>query len=441
MNWNPIEDLTSYSIRFFFCNCFDCQIFHLLDQLIISSLFTSCFYSRLFTETLNAHGPMDVADARIIEPINYLPESHQQKIRDCGGIKQFLMKSEQFVVQGNVVMLPDELHFQEIVKNVHHYLNGGKNDFNINDTKTPDFTFPSFNDSHLSFSEHNDLTPCPPIAPPMRSPIVEPIEQVAGHSSPETAAFQTKQTTNVQIKTETLPLKPSEGKTTDPQQIIFCENENVNKELRKFVEPLEKVGIPPTSQSIVNLITSMKLGESLGDSKLTDEQKEPLLRNVGHLLDQIEVRQVPKPILLDGKLSLQTANNEVKSSSSKSTSVNTEVNSVQPCKGQNGDSSPLLNTPPKHKRAGSSGSDFIVGVKTKGVQTQLQVKSKGVMTDSMPEPFKLEYMKTTQERDELQRKLQDITEKLNNIQRKHDQEVDKMKKKTQDMQSEKEVSI
>lgn len=438
---------------------------------------------------------MDVGDARIIEPVSFLPESHQQRIHDYGGIKEFLMRSEHFVVQGSVVMLPDELHFQEIVKNVNQLLNGGKKDLNNKDTITPQFTFPSFNDVPLNFPEHNDITPCPPIAPPLRVPSVCPFDELATHESPighlSSSSSETTITTSVPeikpvdglvqsetstapkvqptfsngqtaqtslpkektmsangqttpIKVPTLPVKveitasPAKKTTTDPKQIIFCDNENINKELQKFVEPLEKVGIPPTSKSIVNLITSLKLGESLGDSKLSAEQREPLIRNVGHLLDQIEIHNVSPQRLR--KLSPETAK-EAEKSSSKSTAVGTDDNAVIDSKNvPNGESSPCLNTPPKHRRAGSSGCDAVITVKSKGIQTQLQVKAKGIMTDTMTEPYKMEYMKVSQEKEDLQRKLMDITDKLSIVQRKCDQELEKIKKKYHDVLSEKEVS-
>ncbi|KXJ25685.1 E3 ubiquitin-protein ligase TTC3 [Exaiptasia diaphana] len=376
----------------------------------------------LVSETLNAHGPMDVADARIIEPISFLPDSHQQKINECGGIKHFLMKSEQFVVQGNTVMLPDDLHFQEMVNKFNQYDKGGQFDFNKDNSKTTDFHFPSFNDSPPGFAAHNEHIPCPPAPPPLRIPTIEPIapsskQTITSKSNPENGHVKTLEETMA---------KPILVESNESKCNTFNGEETVNNEQQKFAESTETVGIP---SSISNLIADVKLDKTVSNGSLIKQQEkspknEPCENDAGEFSAQ--------------HVSEEKLKGELKEFHEKFKLATGEANYVVTKNGHNFDSTPLLNTPPKHTRAGSSGSDSTICVKSKGIQTQMQVKAKGINTDTLPEPYKLEYTKASQERDELQRKLQDANEKLNNFQKRHEQELEKIKKKFVDIQSEKE---
>ncbi|EDO28390.1 predicted protein, partial [Nematostella vectensis] len=112
--------------------------------------------------------------------------------------------------------------------------------------------------------------------------------------------------------------------------------------------------------------------------------------------------------------------------------------SFSPGKSAKDSSSDSLLSPPRLSRSGSNGSEVTISVKTKGIQTQPQVKTKGIGTDPLTEPYKSEYTKAVQERDEANRKAQELQDKLAGIQGKHNLEVEKLKEKLSEMQQEKE---
>ncbi|CAH3172288.1 unnamed protein product [Porites lobata] len=95
-----------------------------------------------------------------------------------------------------------------------------------------------------------------------------------------------------------------------------------------------------------------------------------------------------------------------------------------------------------HKRTGSNNSSSseqsVITSKTKSVQTQPNVKHKGVGTDPIPEPFKAEYQRTLAEKDSLQARLQETTERHNALLSKNSAEVEKVKKKLADALQDKE---
>ncbi|KAJ7333136.1 DAZ interacting zinc finger protein 3 [Desmophyllum pertusum] len=100
------------------------------------------------------------------------------------------------------------------------------------------------------------------------------------------------------------------------------------------------------------------------------------------------------------------------------------------------------NVPPaqtNHKLNGTSpASDPVITSKTKAVQTQPIVKSKGVGTDPIPEPFKAEYQRAAADKDALQARLQENIERHNALLNKNSAECEKVKKKLADALQEKE---
>ena len=91
--------------------------------------------------------------------------------------------------------------------------------------------------------------------------------------------------------------------------------------------------------------------------------------------------------------------------------------------------------------AGVSTTEPAIVSKTKAVQTQPNVKSKGVGTDPIPEPFKAEYQRVAAEKDALQARLQENVDRHNALLNKNSAEVEKVKKKLADALQEKEVII
>ncbi|XP_031566382.1 E3 ubiquitin-protein ligase TTC3-like, partial [Actinia tenebrosa] len=415
----------------------------------------------LFKETLNAHGPLDVGDARMIEPISFLPETHQQKIQECGGIKQFLMKSEQFVVQGNVVMLPDELHFQEIVKNVNKYITQNK---------------PSIRTLNSSAMEHDFLQD-------------DNIGQFNGNGTVHSSNTSLRKSPlNPEVR-EFIPSEPSSCESLqvgDVSPIKDLSKDNAicseNVEDDEETSNLSQEGtVKGRGSDLLKLLSNMEQSGSPWKQKKSDvlEGSKTLSGNGSEMLSKLDVfrdcsdetLELKKPT--GTKTTTQGSNGEnltpqegggreslsppegsdqktlsslvagnldnllplVGGSRENLSAINGQV---QDTESKNRNWSPTLSTPVKYKRVENSGSETTIGCKSKGVQTQLQTKAKGIMTDSQPEPFKVEYQKMTQEKDEISRKLQDATEKLNSIQERHTQELERMKKRFTDIQTERE---
>jgi hypothetical protein len=367
----------------------------------------------------------------MIEPISFLPDTHQKKIQDCGGIRNFLMKSEQFVVQGNVVMLPDEHHFQEIVKNVNRYINSNKPSIKAINDSAMEYESRG-NDSHEQ-SQANDITPLQSSTTDLdrQSPMnPEVTEFIPSSSSSSESMFTEDSSLTKDLSKENLA--------------TITSNTDVIKD--EHLAPYEEAGIEPSSENLLKLLSNIGQSRSSGDQGRKEVAKnESLSRDVSQKLKKVDVFSVPTSSFRS-VMELQTqtvgTNTPLGGGSSENLSrLNGQSEDLEskntPGNGTEGMAS--LATPSKHKRAESSGSESTVGYKSKGVQTQLQVKAKGIMTDALPEPFKVEYLKASQEKEEMQRKLQDATEKLNNIQGRHSQELDKIKKKYVDVQSEREV--
>ncbi|XP_032234867.2 E3 ubiquitin-protein ligase TTC3 isoform X2 [Nematostella vectensis] len=319
----------------------------------------------MFHEVLSVHGPLDISDARILEPLNFLPESYQQTIDNAGGLKPFFTNSGQFLVTGNTVMLPDDLAFQELIQKQNPAL--GLDGIRKSKSFTNDeanFLLDDHQGGHLSNS-----------------------------ASPETS-----------------PLNPS-SKEFYPRSLSLTN-------LDDGTTTLQPPCLPTDVTSAENINMNIKI---------------PLLHD-----DSIVEWLVPN---MADKISKTEDNNIV--SNCVDTGTETVSNctidaSFSPEKSAKDSSSDSLLSPPRLSRFGSNGPEVTISVKTKGIQTQPQVKTKGIGTDPLTEPYKSEYTKAVQERDEANRKAQELQDKLAGIQGKHNLEVEKLKEKLSEMQQEKE---
>lgn len=64
---------------------------------------------RYFGEIVRTHGPLDPTDIKITEPLSYLPEDKKDKLFEAGGIAQLLVKSGQFIMDGNCICPIEEV--------------------------------------------------------------------------------------------------------------------------------------------------------------------------------------------------------------------------------------------------------------------------------------------------------------------------------------------
>lgn len=427
----------------------------------------------MFKETLNAHGPLDVGDARMIEPISFLPETHQQKIQDCGGIKEFLMKSDHFVVQGNVVMLPDELHFQEIVKNVNKYitqnkpsmrtLNGSAMDYDLlqndsldqfqgNDTGKSSNT--SLRESPLnpevrefvpSGSSSCESLPVGDVSPIKDSSMGKFIssENVAEEDDEEEPSKLSQEEKSKGEKSELLKLLSNMEQSRSPWKLKKSDVLGGRKTLSgNGSEMLSKLDVfrVASDDSLSELKSpsdgTKTIPQGSSGEKLSPQEgggRESLLPPEGSAQETLSPLGAGNVENLSGlgggsQENLLGINRQLQHTERKNTNGSQTENTA-------------LLSPMKLKKAENSGSETTIGCKSKGVQTQLQVKAKGIMTDSQPEPFKVEYQKMTQEKDDISRKLQDATEKLSGIEERHNQELERMKKRFTDVQTDREVNI
>jgi len=56
-----------------------------------------------FGEIVLKHGPLDIEDPKILDPVGYLPQSTQEMVKRAGGISEVLVSSGKFAVQGRSI--------------------------------------------------------------------------------------------------------------------------------------------------------------------------------------------------------------------------------------------------------------------------------------------------------------------------------------------------
>lgn len=396
----------------------------------------------MLQEILRVNGPLELADPNIMQPLSMLPDNYQEIISNAGGLRPILEQSEKFVFQGNKVMLPEDKDFEDLVKTLKpqtdnpflERINGTK-DANLengfHDIKSIGDSDKIGSSEELAFHSSSPVlfktATSPPFNPDAKEfvPSSSQTDLLANSSLRTSLGSDSSTLKDAELVDD--QIEEDDTITEEPEPIsVDSKVENV---LESVVESDAKDTETKTktengTQEEINVDSSSDAGAALkAESQDVD----------GKNVEDFDGKNVKD---LDGK--------NVEDSERDQTQ---DTPAVEPVK-DTVSVSPVVNevatlAQPSHKRTGSnnSASDQVITSKAKSVQTQPNVKSKGVGTDPIPEPFKAEYHRAAAEKDALQARLQENTDRLNALLNKNSVEVDKVKKKLSDALQDKEVNI
>ena len=335
----------------------------------------------MIEEILRVHGPLELADPNIMQPLSSLPDSYQNIIESAGGLRAILEKSYKFVFYQNEVMLQELLleNMKKIAENPFLHFPNGTN-----------------NTGELSILDEK---------------LVRKVEQwVSRDDNVETSRSQSKSSTT-KFNPDAKEFVPAPSQTdllrnSSPVTpvVTLQETELRNEESRKestITKDLEPVSSEckvkkPVENTVENVVTDVAAKNVEGGNNV--DCGEGTIFKEGALEKDVDLSK--------------TACNFAPA---KETVTNVE-----------GTTMPLT----CHKGKGSNITAIepaVVG-KEKSVQTQQSLKSKCVGTEPLLEPFKAEYQRVAAERDACQTSL-----------RKTLAEVEKVKKELSEVLQEKEV--
>lgn len=378
----------------------------------------------MLQEILRGNGPLELADPNIMQPLSMLPDNYQDIISNAGGLRPILEQSGKFLFQGNKVMLPEDKDFEDLVQTLKPQTNNpflerisGKNNAKL-DNGT--FSNKSIWDADTVVERNENGTPGDSCFHSSSSQLFKPATSLP--FNPEAKEFvpslsQTNLLSNSSSKT-------SLGSDSSTLKDVELGDDQIEEE-DTFVEELKPISNVSKVESVVE--------SGASDVKTNNGTREEVIveatKDVATL--KAELLSVNGKNFEDSTCDLTQAIRAVEPLAKDPVSflpavVNEGTTHVQPT----------------HKRTGSNNltSDPVVTSKAKSVQTQPNVKSKGVGTDPIPEPFKAEYQRAVAEKDALQARLQENTDRHNALLNKNSAEVDKVKKKLSDALQEKEVS-
>lgn len=371
-------------------------------------------------EILRANGALELADPNIMQPLSMLPDSYQDIISNAGGLRPILEQSGKFLFDGNRVMLPEDKEFEDFVKTfkpkqsnnpfLDRTITGSKNngeklqngihdgksiwdndnfvaeekekgvadDLGVSSSSTP------FNPSAKEFvcsPQSDSLTACSSKTSLASDATLKDVELVDDEIEDEKDA----------ISEQFEQSKQTSNRTTEVESVLESALSETTKMLLETKQEAS-ADIPPRDSATLKIEFSFINGKNFEDSS--------------------------------GDLSQAISTIEPVEKETVAPAVREDIAPVQT----------------NHKR-NSSSSDPVVTSKTKAVQTQPNVKSKGVGTEPVPEPFKAEYQRAVAEKDALQARLQENTERHSALLNRNNAEVEKVKKKLADALQEKEVKM
>ena len=335
----------------------------------------------MIEEISRVHGPLELADPNIMQPLSSLPDRYQDIISSAGGLRAILEKSYKFVFYQNEVMLQEYLleNMKKLAENSFlHSPNG-------------------MNAGEISLIDEK---------------LVRKVEQwVNSDVNVETSSSQSKTATT-----------------------------KFNPDAKEFVPAPSQTDLLRNSPSVTHLVTLQETEarneESLKKSTITKEWepvsseckvKNPAENTIENVVTDVAGKNVKSGDNGDGGDEGTKFKEEVLE---KDVDLSKATCNFAPAKETfttvEGTAMPLTS----HKRKGSNITAIesaVVG-KEKSVQTQPSLKSKCVGTEPSLEPFKAEYQRVVAEKDACQISL-----------RKSLAEVEKVKKELSDVLEEKEV--
>lgn len=369
------------------------------------------YVSSMLHEILRVQGGLELADPNIMQPLSMLPDDYQDIISKVGGLRAILENSGKFLFDGNRVMLPEDKEFEDLVKSLkpascnNPFLDrtntGLKTNIKLaNDTRDDDKSN-SVDDLLTSAGKLHD-------------------GGVDSSSSLSSSPVLNPNSTEFVSSSQTDLLSASSSKTSiGSDSTLKCDD--------------DEQMIDRNDTTIENIEQNISNGKTLGDSvsesdlSVTNETQRENYQDFACDTNSFKVEH------------LSLNDNTVADSSFDASRVNPSVEKVEKetsslVAGEDNNSSQSN----KKLNANVSTTEPAIVSKTKAVQTQPNVKSKGVGTDPIPEPFKAEYQRVAAEKDALQARLQENVDRHNALHSKNSAEVEKYKKKLTDALQEKE---
>ena len=369
----------------------------------------------MLQEILRVNGALELADPNIMQPLSILPDNYQDIISNAGGLRPILEQSGKFLFDGNRVMLPEDKEIEDLVKTF----------------KPKPINNPFLERTMMNRSKNNDAN---------SQNGSRDSKSICGDGSVVAEILENGASDDFSFPPSTSP--------------------PLNPDAKEFFSSSQSDSLTFSSS-----MTSLASADStLKDVELVDDQIED---EKNAITQQMERNTAEENVLESEHHSVETRRDNFVNISSgtatlivKSSSINgknfedsscdlsqamlsvetVEKQTVAPAAGEDTTTTPLQTS--NHKLDGSSCSvETVITSKTKAVQTQPNVKSKGVGTDPIPEPFKAEYHRAVTEKEALQARLQENAERHNALLNKNTAECEKVKKKLTDALQEKEVNI
>lgn len=382
------------------------------------------FPHRMLQEILRLNGALELADPNIMQPLSMLPDNYQDIISNAGGLRPILEQSGKFLFDGNRVMLPEDKEFEDFVKTfkpkpsnnpfLERTVNGTKNTDANCQNGTQD-SKSMLDDDSVMAEKHDNGAPDDLSFPTSSSPPLNPDVKEFLSSS---------QTDSLTISSSKTSLASADSTLKDVESV----DDQIEDEKDTIV-------IQQTEQTLNGKTEEESVLESDRLSETTKKTVETQQDDLADISSGISVSIIGKSSSIDGK-----------NFEDSSCDLTQAILPVEPVEKGTVAPAPVEDTTPiqtsNHKLDGtSSSSETVITSKTKAVQTQPNVKSKGVGTDPIPEPFKAEYQRAAADKEALQARLQENTDRHNALLNKNTAECEKVKKKLADALQEKEVNI
>ena len=381
------------------------------------------FFCRMLQEILRVNGALELADPYIMQPLSILPDNYQDIISNAGGLRPILEQSGKFLFDGNRVMLPEDKEIEDLVKTLkpkpsnnpfleRTMMNGSKN----NDANCQ-------NGSRDSKSICGDGSVVAEILENGASDDFSFPSSISPPLNPDTKEFLSSSQTDSLTFSSSMTSLANANSTLKDVELV---DDQIEDEKNAIIQQMEQTSNGNTAEE--NVLESDHLSET---TKKTVKTRRDDFADIS----SGAVTLIAKPSSINGK-NFEDSSCDLSQAMLAVETV--EKQTVAPAAGE--DTTPVQTS--NHKLEGSSSSvETVITSKTKAVQTQPNVKSKGVGTDPIPEPFKAEYQRAAAEKEALQARLQENTERHNALLNKNTSECEKVKKKLADALQEKEVNI
>ena len=381
------------------------------------------FLCRMLQEILRVHGALELADPNIMQPLSILPDNYQDIISNAGGLRPILEQSGKFLFDGNRVMIPEDKDFEELVQTLkpkpsnnpfleRTMMNGSKN-----------------NDANCQNGTRESKSVCGD-----DSVVAEILENGASGDFFFPTAVSPPLNPDAN---EFLPSSQTDSLTFSSSKTSLASADSTLKDVELVDDQIEDEQNPIINQEMEQTSNESTAEENVSETEEPNETAKTTVETQQDDFADISSGTVTAPVEPSSINGKNFENSSCDLSQAMLAVETVEKQTVAPTTGE--DTAPVQIS---NKPDGSSSSvETVITSKTKAVQTQPNVKSKGVGTDPIPEPFKAEYQRAVTERDSLQARLQESTERHNALINKNNSECDKVRKKLTDALQEKEVNI